>query len=69
LLALEWKIKEYHLYRETNFYVDVLANIWCEYCPDLHVYELCPSKPSSLLFYFFYKKDRNISQDTSLHHR
>jgi hypothetical protein len=35
LLELEWKIKEYYLYRETNTYVDALANIRCEHCPDL----------------------------------
>jgi hypothetical protein len=39
LLALNWDIKIYHSYFETNFYGDMFANMGCEHKPIVKIYD------------------------------
>ncbi|GAU25840.1 hypothetical protein TSUD_31040 [Trifolium subterraneum] len=49
MLALDWEIKVCHSYREANACVDALANMGCEHCPGLRIYDQCPVSLRNLL--------------------
>jgi len=49
-LELDWEVKVYHTYRETNFCADALAAMGCRSGSKMIIYEQPPAHISSLLF-------------------
>jgi hypothetical protein len=49
LLALDWEVKEVHVYRESNWCADALATIGCTLNKEVIYYTACPIEIRDLL--------------------